>query len=137
GDSGGEGETTGGATETGGEETTGADLSGTTLSVVAAWSGEEQANFEAVLSKFEDDTGATVDYTSFGDNGPTYIQGQLEGGNPPNVAIVGQPALMESLAQNGDIKPVSDEVQSAVEANYAQSWIDLGTVDDQLYGVWF
>ena len=41
----------GGATE---------DLSGVTLDVSAAWSGDEQANFEQVLAQFESDTGATV-----------------------------------------------------------------------------
>jgi alpha-glucoside transport system substrate-binding protein len=113
------------------------DFSGTTLKVAAAWSGDEQKNFEKTLKAFEDATGAKIDYTSFGDNGPTYIQGQLEGGNPPNVAIVGQPALMESLAKNDDIQPVSDDVKSEVEKNYSDSWVDLGTVDDDLYGVWF
>ncbi|MFT4220487.1 MAG: ABC transporter substrate-binding protein [Microbacterium sp.] len=124
----------GGSTESSGG---GGDLAGTTLNVVAAWSGAEQENFEAVLKKFTDDTGAKVNYTSFGDNGPTFIQGQIEGGTPPNVAVIGQPALMQSLAESGDIKPVSDDVRTAVEANYSQSWIDLGTVGDELYGVWF
>ncbi|MFV0320453.1 MAG: ABC transporter substrate-binding protein [Microbacterium sp.] len=124
----------GGSTDDGGG---GGDFAGTTLNVTAAWSGAEQANFEAVLQKFQDDTGATVNYTSFGDNGPTYLQGQLEGGTPPNVAIVGQPALMQSLAQAGDILPVSDDVKSEVEKNYSQSWVDLGSVDGDLFGVWF
>src|SRR5690606_4163000 len=100
-----------------------------TLNVVAAWSGAEQANFEAVLQQFEDATGASVTYTSFGDNGPTYISGQLEGGTPPNVAVVGQPALMQQLAADGSIMPLSDDVQAAVEENYSQSWLDLGSVD--------
>ena len=113
------------------------EFAGTTLTVAAAWSGAEQKNFEAVLAQFEADTGATIDYTSFGDNGPTYIQSQLEGGAPPNVAVLGQPALMQQLATNGDIVAVNDEVQSAVEANYAASWVDLGSVDGDLYGVWF
>ncbi len=113
------------------------DFAGQRLNVAAAWSGAEQQNFEAVLAEFETRTGAEVNYTSFGDNGPTYIQGQLEGGTPPNVAILGQPALMQSLAQNGDILPVNDAVRGAVEENYTDSWIDLGSVDGELYGVWF
>ena len=113
------------------------DFAGQTLNVVAAWSGAEQKNFELVLKKFEDDTGATVNYTSFGDNGPTYIQGQLEGGTPPNIALTGQPALLQSLAANGDLFPVSDDVKKAVEKNYSKSWIDLGSADGELYGVWF
>ena len=113
------------------------DFAGETLNVVAAWSGAEQENFEAVLKGFEDATGATVNYTSFGDNGPTYIQGQLEGGTPPNVAVIGQPALLQSLAANGDIIALDGDVKSAVEDNYSESWIDLGSVDGELYGVWF
>lgn len=131
-----------GTTEESTDEDTGTDsalpdLSGQTLNVVASWSGAEQENFEAVLNNFADKTGATVNYTSFGDNGPTYIQGQLEGGTPPNVAIIPQPALMETLAKNDDIKPVSAETKAEVEKNYSQSWIDLGSVDGELYGVWF
>ena len=124
----------------GGEEGTGGDwgsFEGETINVVAAWSGSEQANFETVAQVFEEATGATVSYTSFGDNGPTYIQGQIEGGTPPNVAIVGQPALMQQLANDGSILEVSEDVAAAVNENYSQSWIDLGTVDGSLYGVWF
>lgn len=115
----------------------GGEFSGETLSVAAAWSGAEQKNFEAVLAEFSDRTGAKVNYTSFGDKAPTYLSSQLEGGTPPDVAIVGQPALMQSLAQDGDIMPVGDAVRDAVEQNYAESWLDLGSVDGELYGVWF
>jgi alpha-glucoside transport system substrate-binding protein len=44
---------------------------------------------------------------------------------------------MQSLAEEGDILPVGDAVRSAVEENYSESWIDLGSVDGELYGVWF
>lgn len=118
-------------------ESSGGDLAGKTLSVAAAWSGAEQENFQAVLAEFSKRTGAKVNYESFGDNGPTYLQGKIEGGAPPSVAIVGQPALLQSLAKDGSIKPLSDSVQQAVEKNYSQSWIDLGSVDGKLYGVWF
>jgi alpha-glucoside transport system substrate-binding protein len=123
----------GGGGDTGGDAGGGAagdEFAGETLNVAAAWSGAEQQNFEHR-------TGAKVNYTSFGDNGPTYIRGQLEGGSPPNVAVLGQPALMQSLAEEGDILPVGDAVRSAVEENYSESWIDLGSVDGELYGVWF
>lgn len=110
---------------------------GETINVVAAWSGTEQENFEKVTAAFEEATGATVQYTSFGDNGPTYLQGQLEGGTPPNVALISQPALLQSLAADGNLQVLSDDVAEVVEANYSQSWIDLGSVDGELYGVWF
>lgn len=124
----------------GGGNDTGQDLgdfSGETLEVSGAWSGAEQENFEAVLAQFEDETGATVNYTSFGDQAATTLGTQIEGGSPPNVALLAQPALLQSLARDGNLIPLSDDARAAVEENYSDSWIDLGTVDGDLYGVWF
>src|SRR5690606_21438710 len=59
------------------------------------------------------------------------------GGTPPNVAVVGQPALMQSLAADGSILPVDETTAGLVSDNYSQSWVDLGSVDGELYGVWF
>ncbi len=113
------------------------DFSGQTLNVAAAWSGAEQANFEKVLDAFEQETGATVNYTSFGDNGPAYLQAQIEGKEPPNVAVISQPALLQSLASAGNLIPLDDSVTADVEKNFDASWVELGSADDTLYGVWF
>lgn len=113
------------------------DFSGVTLEVAGSWSGAEQDNFQAVLDQFSQDTGATVNYTSFGDNAATILGTQIEGGNPPDVALLPQPALLQQLASDGDLVPLSDAAQSEVADNYSQSWIDLATVDGKQYGVWF
>jgi alpha-glucoside transport system substrate-binding protein len=120
----------------GGSGATG-DFSGVTLDVSAAWSGAEQENFEQVLAAFEDQTGASVNYTSFGDQAATTLGTQIEGGSPPDVAILPQPALLQRFAMEGHLAPLSDATLSEVEANYAQSWLDLGSVDGMAYGVWF
>lgn len=147
GGNGGESETTGGDQDTASPAETdtddtgtgdgGIDLSGTTLEVSGAWSGDEQANFEAVLAKFEEDTGATVNYTSFGDKAATTLGTQIEGGQPPNVALLAQPALLTQLAKDGHLQPLSEDTANLVADNYSQSWIDLGSVDGEQYGVWF
>jgi alpha-glucoside transport system substrate-binding protein len=121
----------------GGGGTGGGDFAGTTLQVSATWSGAEQENFEAVLDLFEEQTGASVEYSSFGDNGATTLNTQVTGGNPPDIAVVGQPALLQQLATDGALVPLGDEAAANVADNYSQSWIDLGTVDGDLYGVWF
>lgn len=113
------------------------DLSGKTLNVASDWSGDEQANFEAVLAEFTEKTGAKVTYTSLGNNVATALGTQIEGGSPPNVALVPQPGLLVKLANDGAIKPVSDDVLETVKANFAQTWVDLGSVDGNTYGVWF
>lgn len=127
-----------GTSESPNGETGGGDqFAGVTLEVSGAWSGAEQENFEKVLKKFEDDTGAKVNYTSFGDKAATTLGTQIEGGSPPDVALISQPALLERLAKDGNLEPLSDATKDLVNKNYAESWIDLGTVDDEQYGVWF
>lgn len=113
------------------------DLSGTSLTVASDWSGAEQSNFETVLAGFSDATGAEVTYTSLGNNVATALGTQIEGGSPPNIALVPQPGLMNQLASDGSIVPLSEDVLATVQENYADTWIDLGSVDGETYGVWF
>jgi ABC-type glycerol-3-phosphate transport system substrate-binding protein len=107
------------------------------MNVLAKWSGDEQASFEKVLDAFSKATGAKVTYTSGGDNIATVLGTAISGGQPPDVAILPQPGLMIDLANQGSLKPIEDVAGSLVDANYASVWRDLGTVKDQLYGVWF
>lgn len=113
------------------------DLSGVTLNVAADWSGAEQENFEKVLSQFESNTGAEVNYTSYGSNVATTLNTKIAGGDPPDVAVIPQPGLLTALAKEGSLKPLSDETLAAVKDNFSQDWIDLATVDGKVYGVWF
>ncbi len=113
------------------------DLSGQSIEVAAAWSGTEQSNFEQVLDEFESLTGATVTYSSYGDNMATTLNTKIAGGGAPDVAIVSSPALLKTLAQSGDLVAVSEETQELVSANYSSDWADMATVDGDLYGVWF
>lgn len=115
----------------------GPDLSGETISVAAVWSGAEQKTFQKVIDGFKAKTGADVTYTSAGDNMAAYLGGKVTGGEPPDVAFIAQPGLVEQYVKSGDLKPLGSDVASAVEANYAGIWKTLGTVDNKLYGVWF
>lgn len=119
------------------DEIEGLDLSGSTIEIASDWSGAEQASFQAVLDVFEDATGATVNYTSLGNNIATVIGTQLAGGSPPDIALLPQPGLLQQLAEDGHLTPLTGDVLDAVEANFAQDWIDLGSADGDVYGVWF
>ena len=58
------------------------DFSGQTLNVSAAWSGAEQTNFEAVLKKFSDETGAKVNYTTTATRRRRRLAPRSRGANP-------------------------------------------------------
>jgi alpha-glucoside transport system substrate-binding protein len=132
-DDGGEAAAPTGATETteGGEAVSGS------LAVTAIWSGQEQESFQAVLDGFtEQNPDVDVNYTSGGDQLPTQLATAVEGGNPPDIAFVGQPGLMRDFAEQGALQPL-DFVADTVEQNMGESAVQLGTVDGTLYGFLF
>ncbi|MFD0534043.1 hypothetical protein ACFQY7_10020 [Actinomadura luteofluorescens] len=76
----------------------GGELKGTTIEVAAKWTGPEEANFRKVLQAFEKKTGAKVNYASTGENTDAYLGPRIEAKNPPDVAILPQPGLMQQYA---------------------------------------
>lgn len=119
------------ATEDGGAKT----LEGVTLEVAAKWTGEEQKNFEQVLKAFSDKTGAKVTYASTGEDTGAYLGPRIQGGSPPDVAILPQPGLVQQYAQQGALKPLTEDVTKEIDANYTDYWKELGSADGQVYGV--
>ncbi|MGH3010688.1 MAG: ABC transporter substrate-binding protein [Gaiellaceae bacterium] len=122
-----------GATDTaaGGE-----DVSGE-VSVTSTWSGPEQASFEEVIAGFNDQyPNVDVTYDSAGDALPTVLSTAVEGGNPPSVAVVAQPGLVQGYVERGALQPL-DFAQETIAENFAESVIEVGTFEDQLYAVLF
>jgi alpha-glucoside transport system substrate-binding protein len=125
--------------DAGGEDTaTGAGDGGGgasgSISVMAVWTGPEQAAFQAVIDGFtEANPDVDVNYTSAGDQLPTQLSTAVEGGNPPDIAVLPQPGLMRDFATQGALQPI-DFAASDIEENFGESVIDLGTVDGTLYG---
>jgi ABC-type glycerol-3-phosphate transport system substrate-binding protein len=130
-DDGGDAGDTGAATGDGGGGASGE------IAVMAVWTGPEQAAFQAVLDGFaEENPDVTVNYTSAGDQLPTQLSTAVEGGNPPDIAVLPQPGLMSDFAGQGALQPI-DFAAGDIEENFGESVIDLGTVDGTLYGFLF
>ena len=113
----------------------GQELKGVTIEVAAKWTGVEQQNFQKVLSAFEKKTGAKVNYASTGENTDAYLGPRLQAHQPPDVAILPQPGLVAQYAKKNELKPLSADVTSTIDANYTPYWKQLGSVDGKAYGV--
>ncbi|NUR29138.1 MAG: extracellular solute-binding protein, partial [Catenulispora sp.] len=113
------------------------DLSGKSIQVLAEWSGEEQKSFQKVIDAFTAKTHASVSYQGAGDQTVTVLKSKIAGGAAPDVALVAQPGAIAQLAQAGQIKPLSDSVLTAIDANYAPGWKTLGTVNGKVYSIMF
>ena len=121
----------GGGTAEGSEDVTGS------ISVMAIWGGDEQASFQAVIDGFTElYPNVDVKYTSGGDNLAPLLSTAVEGGNPPDIAAVGQPGLMADFAAKDAIQPI-DDLRDQIVDNFGESVADVGAIDGTQYGVMF
>jgi ABC-type glycerol-3-phosphate transport system substrate-binding protein len=93
--------------------------------------------FIELLNGFTEATGIEVNYNGVGDDLPTILGTRVEGGDPPDIAVLAQPGLLRDLVTREAAQPVSQAVSDGMAANFAPVWADLATVDGTLYGVYF
>ena len=114
----------------------GAQVSGN-ISFAGIWTGAEQKNFQAVINAFQKaNPGVKVKYQPAGDNLPTVLATAVKGGNPPDLAAVGQPGTARDFAQQGKLKPITF-ARGTIAKYYSPDWIKLGTINGKLYGLFF
>ncbi len=125
---------------TGGEATGTAEGSGGasgSISIMGVWTGPEQKNFQAVLDGFtEANPDVDVKYTSAGDQLPTQLSTAVEGGNPPDMALLPQPGLVKDFVGKNALKSL-DFMKDDVQTNLGEDAVTLGSVDGTLYGFIF
>jgi alpha-glucoside transport system substrate-binding protein len=105
--------------------------------VTSLWGGTEEEAFRAVLDAFEAETGITAEYEANRTDYATTLRTRIQGGNPPDVAIIPGIGTLRSLARDGSLIPMSELGidQADIEGNYAPGILDVGVVDDELYGI--
>jgi len=125
-----------GGDDNGGSAQGSEDVSGS-LSIMAIWGGDEQASFQAVIDGFTElYPNVTVKYVSGGDNLAPLLSTAVEGGNPPDIAAVGQPGLMADFAAKNAIQPI-DDLRDTIVENFGESVADVGAIDGTQYGIMF
>src|SRR5436305_9850547 len=108
---------------------------GGTVSVVGSWSGAEQDAFLAMVRPFEQQTGIAVNYTGTRDLNGYLWQGVAQS-NPPDVAGLPGPGQMAEFARFGALKDLSNVIDvNKYKVETVPTFIDLGTVDGKLVGV--
>ncbi len=118
------------AADDGGTDVTDEDIG--TVSVIGVWGGGEVDAFTEVVAGWESETGGTMEFEGTRDLS-AILRARVAGGNPPDLAILPNPALLKEFAEMGALQPLDGVVD--LEGAYAQTWLDLGSVDGQLYGM--
>ena len=104
--------------------------------MLGQWTGAEQKAFQSVLDAFDAKTGAQATYTpAAGGDMATVLGAKVNGGTPPDVAILSLPGAISQYATAGKLQPASSGAESAVKQNFADEWATLATVNGKLYGV--
>lgn len=113
------------------------DDSQRSVSIFGQFSGEQQAHFEQSLRPFEEETGIDVVYES-SDNFTSVLRMRIAAFAEPDVVVLPQPGLMAELARDNLLIPLTDVIDTrTLRRSYADAWIDLGTVDEVPYGLWY
>jgi alpha-glucoside transport system substrate-binding protein len=105
------------------------------VSVVGVWTGDEEKHFAAVLAGFRKQyPGVKVSYKSTGDNTPTVLSTAVAGGNPPDLASVSQPGLVNDFQKKGALKSM-DFARATLATNYPPDIAKIGVVAGHVYGL--
>ncbi|MGB7249613.1 MAG: ABC transporter substrate-binding protein [Phormidesmis sp.] len=108
-----------------------------TVTILGVIVGEQQEKLEQALAPFEEETGIDVVYEGT-DAFATLLPVRVESGDAPDLAMFPQPGLMTDFARAGQLIPLTDFIDpAALQASYPDTWLDLGTVDDQPYAIWY
>lgn len=127
----------GGSKEQGAQSGTaasGGKIGGSTT-VLGPWGGDELTIFNDMVKPFQDKTGIQVQYEGTRDAN-AILETRVAAGNPPDVSDFPNPGLMRQFANEGklvDLGGVLDMNQ--LKQQYAQGWLDIGTVNGKLVGV--
>ena len=69
---------------------------------------------------------------------PTRLDADDQAGTPPDIAVLPNLAVMQQLAKAGKLVPLNSVLDmNQVNKDYAPAWIDLGSVNGKLYGIFY
>ncbi|MGA2976705.1 MAG: ABC transporter substrate-binding protein [Spirochaetia bacterium] len=118
-----------------GESTQAGGKVGGSVSVLGVWGGQELDIFNSMVAPFQDRTGVKVEFEGTRDL-DAVLTTRVAAGNPPDLAALPGPGKMAEFARQGKMVDLSGVLDmAAMKKAYAQGWLDLGSVDGKLVGI--
>ncbi|MEM8544125.1 MAG: ABC transporter substrate-binding protein [Cyanobacteria bacterium P01_H01_bin.119] len=103
-----------------------------TLTILGTLTGNGEDKLMAAIAPFTEATGIEVVYEGT-DAFTTLISVRVDAGDAPDIALFPQPGLMLDFARQGDLVP---QDRDAIADSYNPYWLDLASVNGELYGIW-
>ncbi|HUG48480.1 MAG TPA: ABC transporter substrate-binding protein [Candidatus Limnocylindria bacterium] len=111
------------------------DYTGTAVSIQTQWIGGEGANFSAALADFIAATGITIQVDSIGSSHETVLRTRIQGGQPPDLAMLAQPTAVLAYGAEGSLIDVSTIMDVEKLRNEHEATIGLVSTDDGVWGI--
>jgi alpha-glucoside transport system substrate-binding protein len=83
------------------------ELTGTSVNIQTQWIGGEGENFQAAWQPFADATGIRVVVDQIGSSHETVLRSRVQGGSPPDLAMLAQPSAILQYAAEGNLVDVN------------------------------
>ncbi len=106
--------------------------SGTTVTMFGSILSPESDSLNKSWAQFEQCTGITIKYTGSNDF-ESQLPVQVQGGTPPDLAIIPQPGLLQQMVKTGAVKKPPQGVVDNEDKYWNKAWKQYGSVDGVFY----
>lgn len=105
------------------------------VTFATSFGGHELDVFKNLMQQFEEDTGIKVEVQPVSRNMKTALGSRVAGGNPPDMANVPNPGLMNNFARQGDLASLAWFKDTELADKMAGGFIGSATYKGTLYGM--
>jgi len=114
----------------------GTTFKGKTVSIQTQWIGGEGANFAASVADFAAKSGIKIQIDSIGSSHETVLRTRIEGGQPPDLAMLAQPTGVLAYGAGGKAIDVSTFMDATALTDTHKATIPLVTdADGHIWGI--
>lgn len=104
------------------------------VTILGAFGGDEQKQFEASLKAFEEESGIDVQYTADSDF-TTTIKAKVNSGDAPDIGLFPQPGGLLELAADGAVQPIDTYLDyNSLNRSLVPGFLDSANMNGRIYG---
>jgi len=122
-------------TRTNADGTTSPIYAGTTVSIQTQWIGGEGANFAAAIADFMTATGIVIQVDSIGSSHETVLRTRIEGGQPPDLAMLAQPTAVLAYGADGRLVDVATFMDVDQLTSEHEATVGLVSTNGNIWGI--
>jgi alpha-glucoside transport system substrate-binding protein len=108
---------------------------GKTVSIQTQWIGGEGTNFAASVADFATATGIKIQIDSIGSSHETVLKTRIDGGKPPDMAMLAQPTPVLTYAAAGKVIDVATFMDAKKLGTEHPATIGLVTQGSKIWGI--